>query len=200
MSISAYIFFALIVSVSINAALLVRRSSKSRPAPSAAPAKAAETPAPAPQRAPPATTYNIQRINADSTGILSGLLVMIADDNQVNIDVLSGMLELLGIEQVITVENGEQAVEAAAEHRIDLIYMDIQMPRVNGIEAAKRILGKPENRGLPIIPITGFSRVVNAEMCKAAGMTGFLQKPVDLNELQRITQIALRARRKPVAA
>ena len=139
--------------------------------------------------------YAVQTIAQTDQGILSGLTVLVADDNDVNITVLTEMLEHLGLERLIVTKDGEEVVEAAMENRVDIVYMDIQMPKMNGIDAAKKILSDHTYRSLPIIPITGFSRIVNASMCSEAGMTGFLQKPVDLDELRSATLRVLSKRR-----
>ncbi|MGH1422199.1 MAG: response regulator [Hyphomonas sp.] len=144
--------------------------------------------------------FEVQTISNSTPGVLQGLTVLVADDNEVNIDVLIGMLETFGLERIVIARNGEEAFEAAKENKVDIAYMDIQMPKMNGIEASKKILGKPENVGLPIIPITGFSRIVNADMCEEAGMTGFLQKPVELDALRLTTMLALRTKKMRTVA
>lgn len=136
--------------------------------------------------------YEVQTFTHPAPGILKGLTVLVADDNEVNIDVLSGMLEVMGLERLVIARNGKEAVEAVNEHKIDVAFMDIQMPEMNGIDASKKILNKPAYSDLPIIPITGFSRIVNADMCKEAGMVGFLQKPVELEKLRTATKKALK--------
>lgn len=144
-----------------------------------------------PQAAPERKHYTVQEFIPEREGVLTNLTVLIADDDPVNIEVLVGMLQHMGMNMLVTVQNGVEAVESAEQHIFDIIYMDIQMPEKNGLEAAKEIKAEGKNTHAPIIPITGFSRIVNEELCKEAGMTGFLQKPVDYNDLLAATQKAL---------
>lgn len=138
--------------------------------------------------------FEVRTISDPIPGILQGLTVLIADDNEVNIEVLIGMLETMGLERMLIARNGAEAVEASKGSEIDIAYMDIQMPELNGIDASRKILLNPIYRNLPIIPITGFSRIVNAEMCQEAGMTEFLQKPVELDKLRAATLMAMRTK------
>ena len=77
--------------------------------------------------------------------------------------------------------------------------MDIQMPKMTGIDAAKKIRLNSRNEHTPIIPVTGFSRIVNADMCREAGMNGFMEKPVKVDKLETETRRAL-AREHKLAA
>lgn len=97
-------------------------------------------------------------------------------------------------------ENGQLAVErmAAAEPgAFDLIFMDIQMPVMNGLDAAKaiRALERPESANIPIIAMTADAFSENIAECLAAGMNGHIAKPVDmklvLKEIRRIKDGAL---------
>ncbi|MEO1243855.1 MAG: response regulator [Pseudomonadota bacterium] len=143
---------------------------------------------------------NVRCFTPAEKGLLSGLCVLVADDDPTNVDVLIGMLESLGLTELIVAENGEEAVTFASRHTFDIIFMDIQMPKKTGIDAAREILSGQLNRNVPIIPITGFSRIVNAELCKKAGMTGFLQKPVILDNLRSVTRDALLEHQKQQVA
>lgn len=142
----------------------------------------------------------IKRFQPESKGVLTGLTVLVADDDDTNIEVLIGMLEMMGLSALVVAKNGEEAVQFAKQVSFDIIYMDIQMPKKTGIDAAKdiRMLGK--NRRMPIIPITGFSRIVNKQICKEAGMNGFLQKPVDFDKLKATSMQELQTQRAQSAA
>lgn len=136
----------------------------------------------------------IRRCNPSKNGILTGMTVLAADDDPTNLEVLIAMLEFMGLSEIVVARNGQEAVDFAAEKKFDIIYMDIQMPLLTGIDAAKKIQKGKLNQETPIIPITGFSRIVSAELCSAAGMIGFLEKPVKLELLGQTTRQALRSR------
>jgi len=138
----------------------------------------------------------VQRFTPKAPGVLTDLTVMVADDDETNVEVLVGMLEHLGLSSLIVARNGQEAVDCAQRTAVDLILMDIQMPRLTGLDAARLILRQPGNGRVPIIPVTGFSRIVNEAMCADAGMIGFLQKPVRIDLLKAEIMKALRPARK----
>ena len=141
---------------------------------------------------------HIQRFCVGTPGPLTDLTVLVADDDPTNIEVLVEMLKLLGLNTLVTASNGREAVSCAGQTRFDLIFMDIQMPVMTGIDAARIILAEPRNENVPIIAITGFSRIVNASLCEEAGMQGFLQKPVHLDALTgEIEKVRNKDRRRP---
>ncbi len=111
----------------------------------------------------------------------SPLRVLIAEDNVVNQRVASRMLQKLGY-QADVVENGRLAVEAAERQAYDVIFMDVQMPELDGLEATRRITARA---GLSpwIIALTAHALEEDRQQCLAAGMNDFLSKPVQLNEL-----------------
>lgn len=192
------ISFSMALNLLLAVALVIALSGQKTPKKRQKPHSVAK-PSPA-KAAPPAqidvgadadTEMNVQRFTPAEKGLLSGLCVLVADDDPTNIAVLVGMLELLGLTELVVAENGEDAVTFASNRKFDIVYMDIQMPKKTGIEAAREILSGQLNKKTPIIPITGFSRIVNAELCKKAGMTGFLQKPVMLDDLRSTTRDAL---------
>lgn len=128
---------------------------------------------------------------------LTGVSILVAEDNEVNRLVLA---ELLGDEQpeLVFVENGVQAVERMqiAAHAFDLILMDIQMPEMDGYEAARRILA--EHSDMPIIGLTAHALAEERERILAAGMVAHVSKPVQLDELVNTILACLRsARREP---
>lgn len=108
------------------------------------------------------------------------LHVLLADDNPVNRAVLVRMLDRLGCSSVV-VDSGEAAIEAARTARYDVILMDVHMPGVDGLEATRRILAEGS---VPVLALTA-SRTDDVEAaCAAAGMTGFIPKPVSMDRLR----------------
>ena len=83
-------------------------------------------------------------------------------------------------------ESGEEAIERLAHERFDAIFMDVQMPGLDGLETT-RIL---RARGVtsPVVALTANALAGDREMCLAAGMTDYLSKPLDLAELRAVVQ------------
>jgi CheY-like chemotaxis protein len=114
--------------------------------------------------------------------------VLLADDNSVNQLVISRMLRRLGF-AVDVAENGAAALERWQSAAYDLILMDCQMPVMDGYEAAAAIRrAKHPGRSVPIIAITANVMERDAQRCSAAGMDGYLTKPVTLADLRSALQ------------
>jgi signal transduction histidine kinase/CheY-like chemotaxis protein/HPt (histidine-containing phosphotransfer) domain-containing protein len=112
--------------------------------------------------------------------------VLVVEDNDVNQLVAAGMLEVLGYTCEI-VADGAAAAARATAGRFDAVLMDLQMPRLDGF-AATRIIRQNEPPGVrvPIIALTASAVAGERERCLAAGMTGFLSKPVGVEALGRV--------------
>ena len=119
-----------------------------------------------------------------------GLSILVAEDNEINALLMRSLLGRLGHKAVITT-NGEEALESwlsakSAGSPYDLVFMDIQMPQLNGIETTKRIrmleAGQPGRR-TPILALTANTLVEDRYACFEAGMDGFLIKPLDRDKL-----------------
>ena len=108
------------------------------------------------------------------------LRLLIADDNPVNCRLAGIMLEKAG-HAVRTVANGADAVAAIMAEPFDAVLMDVQMPVMGGLEATRRIraLGDPRRANVPIIAITANAMKGDDEDCYAAGMSGYVTKPID---------------------
>jgi len=115
--------------------------------------------------------------------------VLVAEDNPVNETVERLMMSRLGVETVVAAD-GRQAVEMASKDRaIDLILMDIHMPVVSGIEAARQIREHEKDNDLSPIPIIGMTASALAsdrEACKTVGMNDFLSKPLRRQALDHV--------------
>jgi CheY-like chemotaxis protein/HPt (histidine-containing phosphotransfer) domain-containing protein len=104
--------------------------------------------------------------------------ILVADDNPVNLQVATRMLEKLGC-SVSTATNGEEAVEMHAAGIYDLVLMDCEMPHMNGYQATGRIRSLDGNvRHTPIVALTALAAQGEREKCLAAGMDDYLSKPV----------------------
>jgi signal transduction histidine kinase/DNA-binding response OmpR family regulator len=122
------------------------------------------------------------------------LRVLVAEDNPVNQALAARLLEREGYE-VVVVDDGQAALDATARESFDLLLMDVQMPRMDGLEATRRIRkreGANAAGRLPIVAMTAHALKGDRERCLAAGMDGHLAKPVDshalIAELTRVLQ------------
>ena len=118
-------------------------------------------------------------------------LVLLAEDNAVNQKLALHLLGKLGCE-VDVAGNGVEAIECWSKRPYDAIFMDCQMPGLDGYQATRRIRASG-GRGLriPIIALTASSMVGDRERCLAAGMTDYVSKPLDPRELRRVLHTAL---------
>ena len=118
----------------------------------------------------------------------SGRRVLLVEDNELNIEVATELLDVVGI-QVEQALNGEIAVKCMLEHEpgyFDLIFMDIQMPVMNGYEAARAIRAsdREDLKVIPIIAMTADAFADDIRKAEEAGMNGHISKPVDIEKLE----------------
>ncbi len=115
--------------------------------------------------------------------------VLLAEDNPVNQRVASRLLEKRG-HRVQVVADGREALKALEKETFDLIFMDVQMPEMDGFEATAAIRKKEQGGKLrqPIIALTAHAMKGDRERCMAAGMDGYLSKPIRAQELDEILQ------------
>ena len=111
---------------------------------------------------------------------MEALRVLIADDESLRVLSLKGQLESLGHKVVAEASNGNEAVNLARELRPDIALLDIKMPELDGIEAAKKIT---QERPIPIILLTAFSEKELAERAAEANVAAYLMKPVSEQDL-----------------
>ena len=133
---------------------------------------------------------------ADDYSDLAGMNILIAEDNDINWEIISTILGMLGVTSE-RAENGRICVNKmaeAAEGSYDLIFMDVQMPEMNGLDATRQIR-KLDNRwaaSIPIIAMTADAFSENVAECLQAGMNGHIAKPIDLKivikEIRRIKE------------
>ncbi|MBR2561919.1 MAG: response regulator [Eubacterium sp.] len=130
----------------------------------------------------------------DDYSDLQGLHILIAEDNDINWEIISAMLAMFGI-TTDRAENGRICVDmmhAAAEGSYELIFMDVQMPEMNGLDATRAIRSSedPWVSSIPIVAMTADAFSENVMECLNAGMNGHIAKPVDIKlvikEIRRI--------------
>ena len=114
----------------------------------------------------------------------TGMRILVAEDNDINWEIISNLLQMHGIETE-RAENGQLVLDRIKDKEkagFDLIFMDIQMPVMNGLTATKAIrsLDDPEISNIPIIAMTADAFSENVSECLASGMNGHIAKPIDI--------------------
>ncbi len=104
--------------------------------------------------------------------------VLVIEDNAENLRLMTYVLNRAGY-QVISAGNGEEGVEMAVQELPFFIIMDIQLPGISGIEAARRIRASKVDGTIPIIAVTSFAQKGDREKALAAGCDGYFEKPFD---------------------
>jgi signal transduction histidine kinase/PleD family two-component response regulator len=117
--------------------------------------------------------------------------VLIVEDNAVNQQVAQGLLKKFGV-QIELAANGEEALNSLENMPFDLVFMDCQMPVMDGYETTQKIRlpdSKVLNRDIPIIAMTANTMEGDRDKCLAAGMNDFISKPVNPNKLQEVLEL-----------
>ncbi|MFQ5944025.1 MAG: response regulator [Anaerolineales bacterium] len=104
--------------------------------------------------------------------------ILVVDDSQLNRKLVSTVLEDAGFE-VLEAQDGEQAIAVATEALPDLILMDVQLPKIDGYEATRRLRARPETKDMIIVALTSHAMVGEAQRAIEAGCDGYLSKPID---------------------
>ena len=137
---------------------------------------------------PLVTRYSLQ----DARTPQAILSVLVAEDNAVNQLLATRLLEKRGHRVVVTT-NGREALEALAKDRYDLVLMDVQMPEMDGLQATRSLREKEKEKRdgfhQPVIALTAHAMKGDQERCLAAGMDGYLTKPIPPQELDAILEI-----------
>ncbi len=137
-----------------------------------------------------------QATREDDYSDLAGTRVLVAEDNDINWEIINMLLDMYGIEAT-RAEDGQIAVDLITSSQpgaYDLVLMDVQMPVMNGIEATKAIRALPDERisTIPIIATTADAFSEDVALCLDAGMDGHLAKPLDvklvLKEIRRVKE------------
>ncbi|MCE9562128.1 MAG: PAS domain S-box protein [Planctomycetes bacterium] len=136
--------------------------------------------------APPELSESLPDTPADAEGAGSGpqRRILVVDDNRDGAESMAEMLRLFGNE-VFLAHDGVDAVDRAEAVRPEVILMDVGMPRMNGLEATRRIRARPWGRVMTIIALTGWGQEGDRRQSEEAGCDGHLVKPVSLADLER---------------
>ncbi len=123
---------------------------------------------------PPPVEEVIHKINV--------IKILLAEDYKHSQIIVTRLLKKNNFENVVVVENGEDALKMAKDDKFDLILMDMQMPIMNGFEATEKIRELPGYKDTPIIALTAFAMKGDREKCLEAGATDYIPKPIDSKE------------------
>ena len=145
---------------------------------------------------------NSAETHEENNSDLTGMKILVAEDMDVNWEIISTLLEMYGI-KCRRAENGKVAVDTLRNIQngeFDAVFMDIQMPVMNGLDATREIrkLENPYAANIPIIAMTADAFSENVTECFEAGMNGHIAKPIDINnvvrELKKIRQTKTKMR------
>jgi len=119
--------------------------------------------------------------------------VLIADDNEANVELLEAYLGGMDLETAVAVD-GQDTLDKVASFEPDLILLDIMMPKLSGFEVCERVKGDPRTSVIMILMITALNELGDIERAVAAGTDDFLSKPVNKIELVKRVQNMLKLR------
>lgn len=106
-------------------------------------------------------------------------VILVVEDNERNRKLVRTILEFRGYE-VVECEDGEPSLALAKSHRPALVLMDIQLPKMNGIEALARLRADPETAAIPVVAVTASVTPGERERVIAAGFHSYISKPIDV--------------------
>ncbi len=108
--------------------------------------------------------------------------ILIVEDNVQNRLLMVDILKVHGFE-IIEARDGQEGIQLARDQQPDLILLDMQMPVMDGLEAARRLKADPETRAIKILAITSFAMKGDRERILAAGCDEYMAKPIDTRQL-----------------
>ncbi|MES2937594.1 MAG: response regulator [Pseudomonadota bacterium] len=137
--------------------------------------------------APPEAANDAQAAEAQDLSLqaIAGARVLVAEDNDINQLVITELLQDFGL-VVDIAEDGRVAVDKAVAGAYDLVFMDMQMPVLDGVAATRELRAMARLKGLPIVAMTANTMERDRERCMAAGMDDFVLKPFDPEDLRRV--------------
>jgi PAS domain S-box-containing protein len=130
---------------------------------------------------------------------MRGAKVLLVEDNEINMQVARELLEGHGL-AVTGANNGAEALRALERAPFDLVLMDVQMPEMDGYQATRQIREDPQLAKLPVIALTAHAMESERAKCLAAGMDGYLAKPIDPDKLLETLDEWIDAAEPPAAA
>jgi len=125
--------------------------------------------------------------------------VLIADDNQVNRDLLSDVLERFQSQGVVilTAVDGKKTLEVVEKEHPDLILLDVQMPEIDGYQVCEKIKGDPALKDIYVIMVTANINPDERRQAAVAGADEYITKPFDIRQVRERVQYALGIKKLP---
>ena len=108
-----------------------------------------------------------------------GRLILIVEDNAMNLKLARDVLRFNGF-RTLEATSGEEALPMAREHQPDLVLMDIALPGIDGVEAARRLRAAPETAAIPIVALTASVMDTDRARFVDAGFAGLIAKPINV--------------------
>ena len=116
---------------------------------------------------------------------MSAKTILYVEDNEMNRQIVRDLLKRTAY-KLLEAHDGEAGVAMALEHRPDMILMDIQLPKISGMEATRRLRADPATANTPIVTITSFALSGDEQKAKEAGATAYLAKPYSPRDLMAL--------------
>lgn len=131
----------------------------------------------------------IESLSMESFADCRPMSILLVDDNRINQTIAVRFLKKLGYDPDVA-DNGQRAVDAFTENYYDLIFMDVQMPVMDGLEATRAIRRRFPESEVRIVALTAHAMKDDIEICRGAGMDDHISKPLSFEELKRVLERA----------
>lgn len=125
-------------------------------------------------------------VKEDIDNLVKNSTVLVVDDNIQNLELIQAYLEDLGC-GLMSAEDGFEALDKIEKNTIDLILLDVMMPKMSGFEVCRRVKNSPKTGHIPIIMVTALNELGDIERAIESGTDDFLSKPV--NKLELLTRV-----------
>ncbi|MHC5112035.1 MAG: response regulator [Planctomycetota bacterium] len=120
--------------------------------------------------------------------------VLVVDDNAQNLELLEVYMEDVKNARVITATNGLEAIERVAEESVDLILLDIMMPKMSGFEVCRKLKSDPQTRDIIVVMVTALNETGDIERAAECGTDDYISKPIDRKAMIELVKNLLAAR------
>lgn len=120
--------------------------------------------------------------------------VLVVDDNPQNLELLEVYLEGMDNINVLSATNGLEAMEKVAANQVDLILLDIMMPKMSGFEVCRKLKADPQTRDIVIVMVTALNETGDIERAAECGTDDYISKPIDRKAMVELVQNLLAAR------
>lgn len=130
--------------------------------------------------------FSAEAVSSEVVRKIPARKILVVDDNDDIREMLAVLLDMQGY-KVVMAGDGEEAVHTAQREKPDVILMDVMMPKLDGLEAARRIHQMPELNHVPIIGLSAFSDpLIENGQANSFSWSAYLRKPIDVDELEQL--------------